>query len=75
MITYFYEHIRNKYFISTSKINDEFINSLAGKSGVPKEKTRELFTLIQRIQSGENTDDETLIELNTQIENFYKNQG
>ena len=53
MITYFYEHIRNKYFISTAKINDEFINSLAGKSGMPKEKTQHLFALIQRVQSGE----------------------
>jgi len=75
MITYFYEHIRNKYFISTSKIDDEFVNSLSGKSGVPKEKTQHLFTLIERVQSGENVDDETLIQLNKEIENFYKNQS
>ena len=75
MITYFYEHIRNKYFISTSMIDDEFINSLSGKSGVPKEKTQQLFTLIERIQSGENVDDDTLIQLNKEIENFYKNQS
>ncbi len=72
MITYFYENIRNKYFISTADINDEFINSLAGKSGVSKEKVRHLFSLIKSIQSGENTTDETLLELNTEMENFYK---
>jgi Domain of unknown function (DUF4350) len=75
MITYFYEHIRNKYFISTSNINDEFINSLAGKSGMPKEKTQQLFALIELVQSGKNIDDENLIKLNTEIENFYKNQS
>ena len=48
MITYFYEHIRNKYFIGTATINDEFINSLSGKSGVSMEKTRQLFSLIEQ---------------------------
>ncbi|HEY5406102.1 MAG TPA: hypothetical protein VIJ92_03405 [Ginsengibacter sp.] len=75
MITYFYEHIRNKYFISTSKIDDEFINSLSGKSGVPKETTQQLFSLIERVHSGERVDDKTLIQLNIEIENFYKNQS
>ncbi|KAA9041296.1 DUF4350 domain-containing protein [Ginsengibacter hankyongi] len=75
MITYFYEHIRNKYFINTSTINDEFINSLAGKSGVPIETMKRLFALIRRIHSGENIDDATLIQLNNEIENFYKNQS
>jgi len=74
MITYFYEHIRKKYFISTAIINDEFINSLSGKSGVSKEKTQQLFSLIERIQSDENVDDTELLLLNTEIENFYKNQ-
>jgi hypothetical protein len=74
MITYFYEHIRNKYFIGTAAINDEFINSLSGKSGVSKEKTRQLFSLLQRLQSKESVDDAELLQLNTGIENFYKNQ-
>jgi hypothetical protein len=74
MITYFYEHIRNKYFIGTATIDDEFINSLSGKSGVSKEKTGQLFSLIERIQSEENVDDAELLQLNTEIENFYKNQ-
>ncbi len=75
MITYFYEHIRNKYFINTSKIDDEFINSLSGKSGVPKETTQQLFSLIDRVHSGERVDDEMLVQLNIEIENFYKNQS
>ena len=74
MITYFYEHVRKKYFIGTAIINDEFINSLSGKSGVSKEKTQQLFSLIERLQSGDNVDDEELLQLNTEIENFYKNQ-
>lgn len=75
MITYFFEHIRNKYFINTSKIDDEFINSLSGKSGVPKDTTQQLFSLIERVHSGERVDDKMLVQLNIEIENFYKNQS
>ncbi len=75
MITYFYEHLRNKYFIGTATVNEEFINSLSGKSGVSIEKTRQLFSLIARIQAEENIDDTELLQLNTEIENFYKNQS
>jgi hypothetical protein len=72
MITYFYEHIRNKYFINTTALNNEFINSLAGKSGVSPIETNELFNLIKNIQEQENISDEELMELNLKIENFNK---
>lgn len=72
MITYFYEYIRNKYFIGTAVINNEFINSLAGKSGVSREKTSQLFSLIERIQSEEDVEDADLLQLNSDIENFIK---
>ena len=72
MITYFYEYIRNKYFISTAFINEEFINSLSGKSGLAKEKIKELFASIEQTKLGEDLDDEALLNLNQGIENFYK---
>ncbi len=71
-ITYFYEYLRKKYFINTSAISPEFINSLSGKSGVPKKDTEELFTLINTIQQQEEVTDDELIELNLKIENFKK---
>ncbi len=74
MITYFYEHIRNKYFINIAVINNEFINSLAGKSGVSQKETDELFALIKNIQEQENVPDEELLKLNSKIENFTKNK-
>lgn len=74
IITYFYEHIRNKYFLNTTHVNDEFINNLAGKSGVPVEKTRELFATIAMIKADEKVSDVDLLTLNGQIENFYKNK-
>lgn len=74
MITYFYEHIRNKFFINTAVINAEFINALSGKSGVSKKETEELFMLIKAIQSEEEITDKELLELNLKIENFNKNK-
>ena len=74
MITYFYEHIRNKYFINTAVINVGFTNALSGKSGVSQKETNELFALIEKIQSQENIVDEALLELNLKIENFNKNK-
>ncbi len=51
IITYFYEYLRKKYFINTSVITAEFINSLSGKSGVDQKETEELFNLINKIQA------------------------
>lgn len=70
MITYFYEYIRNKYFIKFVGSNDEFITLLAGKSGVSKEETEQLFTLIKTIQKQDFIIAEELMELNLKIESF-----
>jgi hypothetical protein len=72
MITYFYEYLRKKYFINTTVINKEFINSLSGKSGVSLIETEQLFELIKNTQDQENVKDEELLELNLKIENFKK---
>ena len=73
-ITYFYEKIRNQYFINTTNINDEFLISLSGKSGVPQEETSELLGLIKKIQMQEEISDEELMTLNDKISNFNKNR-
>lgn len=75
MITYFYESVRNRYMISTAQIDDRFIQSLAGKSGVPRQQLDSLFALIRSVQAGDPTSDETLLALNREIEQFYKMQS
>jgi hypothetical protein len=74
IITYFYEYIRNKYFINSTNSNSEFIDLLSGKSGVSKSETGELFKMIQSIQQQEYISDEELSELNLKIE-YFKNQS
>jgi len=72
IITYFYDYLRKKYFINTSVINNDFINSVSGKSGVDKKETAELFELINHIQQQEEVSNEELLALNLKIENFKK---
>ncbi len=72
MITYFFEYVRNKYFIGTSNPNEEFLHHLAGKSGRHPEEIRKLVDLIAFVQGHDKISDEKLLELNMEIEKFYK---
>jgi len=72
MITYFFEYLRKKYFINTSEITPQFINSLSGKSGVDQKETEKLFEMINNFQQQDEVMDEELLDLNLKIENFKK---
>ena len=72
MITYFYEYVRNKFFMNTSRINNEFMMSLAGKAGITVAETTKLLDTISNVQSNEVVTDVELLSLNQQIQNFYK---
>ncbi len=72
MITYFFEYLRKKYFINTSEVTPQFINSLSGKSGVGQRETEKLFEMINNIQQQDEVMDEELLDLNLKIENFKK---
>ena len=74
MITYFYEHIRNSYFLNTTHVNNEFMNSLSGKSGVPIDTTQKLFATIDAVNAAKNVNDIELLKLNDMIQKFYKNK-
>lgn len=74
IINYFYEQIRNQYFLNTSHINDDFITTLSRKSNVAKEKVEELFNTIATIQQNNKISDHQLLSLNQQIEKFNKNK-
>ena len=75
MITYFYEHIRNSYFLNTAHVNNEFMHSLARKSGVSIETTQKLFRTIEMIHAGNNVNDIELLRLSELVQNFYKNNA
>ncbi|MBL0358698.1 MAG: DUF4350 domain-containing protein [Chitinophagaceae bacterium] len=72
MITYFYEQIRNQYFLNTNQVNEEFISTLSRKSNAPQEETAKLFGTIHKVQQSVEVSDQQLLLLNHQIETFYK---
>lgn len=72
MITYFLEHIRSKYYINTSVLNNEFVQLLAAKSGVAMEKAELLIKTIDQIQTQKTVSDHLLLNLNGQLQQFGK---
>lgn len=71
-IKVFLEYIRARYFLKTHNINQDFIESLAGKSNIPVGDLRALFNMILRVQKNETISEERLVDLNEMIDRFYE---
>jgi hypothetical protein len=77
-ITYFLDFIRSKYFVKTNKIDEETIEKITLKSGLPKILIKKIFGYIFYIKSLEKVSEAELNKLNSLIENFLtetKNDG
>jgi len=72
MMTYFFEHIRNNYHLSTNNINTEFIQALSRKSGIDEKKVQALMEKADYINDVESVTDQELFEINNLIYEFYK---
>jgi len=70
-ITFFLEKVRTKYYISTSVLDENFIESLASKSGVPQEEIRILVKYFDAIKKANSITEPQLLDLNKKIESFY----
>jgi hypothetical protein len=73
-ITYFLDHLRQRYFLKTDKLDDDFERKLAMKTNKSPEKTKELLNLIKIVEQKKMLSDQELIELNDKIEDYYFNQ-
>jgi hypothetical protein len=72
MVTYFLEHVRSRYFINTSHLNDEFVKKLSGKSGYDEGKVSELIQAIFIIQTSSNISQAQLAKFYQLFQQFYK---
>jgi hypothetical protein len=72
MITYFLEQVRNKYYLNTAQLNNEFAEALSAKTGQPIERSETLLLTISNIQAQDSIGDHALLDLNTQIQRFLK---
>ncbi len=72
MASYFLEYVRSKYKLSTSVLDDAFIDKLRYKSGVGGEELRAIVTTINRLDRGVTLTSTGLADFYKQLENFYK---
>lgn len=69
----FIHFIRDKYFINTSHIDNEYIKHVSLKSEIEEEKISEIFDGLEHAKKAHNFSADDLIKLHKKIEYFYKN--
>ena len=72
MSAYFLEHVRNKYKISTNKLDEEFVSSLQRKTGYSETNIRELISFIRSLEDTPVVTDEQLADFHSRLEDFYR---
>lgn len=70
-IKFLMEYIRNRWQLSTHEPNESFMDRLSQKSGVTLPLLENLFLAIQNIEATKKVEEETLLYLDRQIEQFY----
>lgn len=69
---FFLDHLRNKYNIKTSEINNEFARNVSAKTNVPLEQTTEIVDYIHLTQLSENIAKQQLMHYYELLEKFYE---
>ena len=72
---FFFDYLRNKYFLQASELDDSVIKIIAEKTNYPFEKLRSLIQSLKGTFNRNNITDSELIFLNNRIEDFYKKTG
>lgn len=72
MSVYLLEYIRNKYFINTNTLNEDFIANIAAKSGYSEELTKEMVGHVAFIQSANKVSEQQLATIYQSFSKFYK---
>lgn len=71
-IIYFFEFLRNSFYIDTNLPDSELTGALSKKTGVGKKEVTELLDLIRTIQRKTNLTVSELYRFNTKLEEFIK---
>ena len=72
MSAHFFDHVRNRYNIPTSKQDEEFEKRLAYKSGYDPLELRDLLYRVKTLDGQPDISDQDLLDFNRQLEKFYK---
>lgn len=72
MFTYFLEQVRNSYYLNTQNLDNEFVEALSRKSGVPETKVHHLLHLMNETDQSDKISDLRLLELHNLIQEYFK---
>lgn len=72
MIVHFLDHIRTKYNVNTSVLDEPFEHRLAYKTGIEHARVKDLMDYIKLVEARPAISDESLMEFNKRLQNFYK---
>lgn len=68
----FRQFVRNRYRLSTRKLDEGFVQQLSQQAQVPREVIKKIVLLNTNIESSSFVSENTLIEFHRQIESFYQ---
>lgn len=71
-VNYFLEYVRTRFHIATQTLDEDFTEQLHRKSGIRTEEISELVSLLASVQAESEITDEMLLDLDRNIDNFYK---
>jgi hypothetical protein len=71
-ISYFLSFLRSSFRMITTVYDDVFITRLSERSGIEKDKIKNLFNYISYIKAKQSIHEQELLQLNRMIEDFYK---
>jgi hypothetical protein len=69
-IQFFLDQLRTKYWLSSTAMDEAFVNRLSRKSGRDEQETRDLVNTINAIRLSETISSAQLMDLNKKIEGF-----
>lgn len=73
MSSYFLEHVRSKYKLSTQAIDDDFITAVHNKTSYPVEELRSIIVFINFAEDAPAISEGQLSDFHKQLELFYQN--
>ncbi len=72
MTQYFFEDLRSRYYIDSLSYNDESVQRVASKCGLPFSDVRELFQELQRESDNVFANDKDVMRMHKRIAEFWK---
>ncbi|MEP7371790.1 MAG: DUF4350 domain-containing protein [Chitinophagaceae bacterium] len=72
MSAYFLEHVRSRYKLPTTALDEEFVKNLHGKTGIAEEEIKEMVSFISKLDTLDSVSEKQLASFHKQLESFYK---